>query len=196
MIQSSLDSSPGTIFQAWESYSDTDASTHQHVMSYAYAKAQGQGNILRAPGLSWAMTSQRYNDIGGFNPFLAPGGGDACFVFDVDESPELSPLPFSWPWWLAIYTARSVPKGPVGYIPVTMTHVNHGGFAGRAYYWRNIAMTLLADDIRSALRTDEQGLLATTNTSLARQLIYVLSRKSLMTDESSMHQVIQEARKQ
>lgn len=192
-VSAYLRANPEHVLQPWSSYSDTVEPTHLNVSSYTRSMEEGHRDIRRAPGLAWAMTADTFRDVGGFNPYFAPGGGDTAWVFSISDNPGLSDQPLSWPWWREILHSQPKPHRPVHSIDCGMSHQWHGPFSERSYFWRNRALCDITDSVLSELSLGRNGLLKMRDTPVGRAIRHILLNKKRMPDEAGYRTVVQEA---
>lgn len=162
-LRDRLREDPAAVVQAFSWLIDTQDETRAG-KSFAAAAADGATNISAKPGGAWAMTSDTWHDIDGFNPWLICGSGDSMFVMEAvkDSRASFRHLEQEKAYFQALYRP-DVSKHPLAFIEARLTHHHHGAFANRAYNHRHYAMDAMGDPREYVLLDDKTGLLAWKN---------------------------------
>ena len=162
-------------------------------LSFAWQYLRGKKNISRGPGLSWAMTRDFYDRMGGWNPWLIPGSGDSCFVLEHLKEYGYSLYPLRWPWW---NTARrnNQPQGNLHCLVGEAIHENHGPIAERAYEWSRRVITWFTEDVEESVELDTNGVLAWRD--MNDPLRVVLGHKSELQTSQDTIRIVSDALEQ
>lgn len=184
-IRNRLEKEPGISIQCYKTYTDTHNPKRNKVRGYVYAKHWGVKSIGAAPGLSWAVTRGYWNRVGGMNPYMFMGGGDAVWVHETDSDSRFSETAKKWSFYRT--SLREVPKNITVYAPYELIHANHD-VGTRAYYNRNITVDSFIDRVDEVVELDKNGLLKWKNPK--HPLKTALSMKNRMIDDKQTQYII------
>ncbi len=187
----------GTLaLQPFTHYSDTRDSMKRNIPSFCSARMRA-GGIRRevAPGFGWCFNREWFQDIGGMNPFFVPGGGDTAWTLRLDPASQFAAAVLKLPWWARVFDETGyTPTPELAAAGGGALHVWHGNFVGRQYRRRNVALSMLTENILPGVELDGQGLVCSVG-RLGRQIQYVCMRKAAMSDDLAMGRIVDEAKR-
>ena len=89
----------------------------------------------KTPGLSWAVTRDYWERVGGMNTWAIAGAGDTLWAAEIRCSKEDFAYMKKWTYFNAFW--RDIQAARLGYLDVPIVHVNHGPRATRCYNQRH-----------------------------------------------------------
>lgn len=190
-LRAHLDVAPNAIVQGCQHFADSREARLSGA-SYAYAHEMQRFDIAKCPGLVWAMHRGYWEQIEGWNPWGISGSGDALFIYEHIAGCRYSDGYFRYAWWRAVLR-KGQPPGRVSYVPVSLTHVNHGSWSDRAYHWSRAVIDRFGL-VEEFVELGDRALLAWRDPDCP--LRRVLARKPELIDaENTMRVVTEECRK-